>query len=188
MGLPDYILSFLADVVGVLLGAWLGYMFGLRQQRRIDNERAVRMKRELKDALKNELVYMLKELGDQPGESSEVFSELAFNPVFLDLPTFTSIVNSGQLLLLDAELVRSLRELNTEVHEHNIAQAAFLAVNGAMDAAEFASHLAEFKRILAGKDEKPNGRLGSLLNVVLGRRETIVREAQELIKSLSDQK
>jgi len=188
MAVPDYILSFLADVVGVLLGAWLGYMFGLRQQRRIDNERGVKIKRELKDAIKNELVYLLKELGDQPGKPSEVFSEFAFAPVFLDLPTFTSIVNSGQLLLLDAELVRSLRELNTDVHEHNIAQAVFLGVSGVMDTAEFASHSAEFKRILASRDENPNGRLGSVLKVVLNRRETIVREAQELIQSLSEQK
>jgi hypothetical protein len=186
MAISDYIISFLADVVGVLLGALLGYLLGLRQQRKIDDERSAKMKRELKDALKDELAYVLKEVGNQPKSSSEIFGDLAFSPVFLDLPTFTSIVNSGQLLLLDAELVRSLRELNKDIHEHNIAQTTFLAVGAATNSAEFASHSEEFKRILAGADEKSSGRLGNVLKVILSRREIIIQETEGLIQKLSE--
>jgi hypothetical protein len=168
LAISDYVISFLADVVGVLLGASLGYLLGLRQQRKIDTERREETKRELKDALKDELVYVQKEVRDEPKSPSEVFGDLAFSPVFLDLPTFTSIVNSGQLLLLDVGIVRSLRELNKEIHEHNIAQTTFLAV------------------IASTSQEKPSGRMASVLKVILSRRETIVQQTEKLIQKLSE--
>jgi len=178
VAISDYVISFLADAVGVLIGASLGYLLGLRQQRKIDSEKREETKRELKDALKDELIYVQKEVRDAPKSPSEIFGH-AFNPVFLDLPTFTSIVNSGQLLLLDAWLVRSLRELNKEIHEHNIAQTTFLAVGTSL--------LEGFKRTSEGADEKPSGRIGSLLNVVLTRRETIVQQTEKLVQELSEQ-
>ena len=178
MAIPDYIISFSADVIGVLLGASLGYLLGLRQQRKIDGEKREETKRELKGALKDELVYVQKEVRDEPKSPSEIFGELAFSPIFLDLPTFTSIVNSGQLLLLDAGLVRSLRELNKEIHEHNIAQATFMAVGTSL--------LEGFKKTDEGADEKPSGRIASVLKVVLTRRETIVQQTEKLIQKLSE--
>ena len=178
MAISDYVISFLADVIGVLIGALVGYLLGLRQQRKIDSEKREQTKHELKDALKDELIYVQKEVRDAPKSPSEIFGH-AFNPVFLDLPTFTSIVNSGQLLLLDAWLVRSLRELNKEIHEHNIAQTTFLAVGTSL--------LEGFKRTSEGADEKPSGRIGSLLNVVLTRRETIVQQTEKLVQELSEQ-
>jgi hypothetical protein len=178
LAISDYVISFLADVVGVLIGASLGYLLGLRQQRKIDTERREETKRELKDALKDELAYVQKEVRDEPKSPSEIFGELAFSPVFLDLPTFTSIVNSGQLLLLDAGLIRSLRELNKEIHEHNIAQTTFMAVGTSL--------LEGFKRTHEGTDEKPSGRIASVLKVVLSRRETIVQQTEELIQKLSE--
>ena len=177
MAISDYVISFLADVIGVLLGASLGYWLGLRQQRKIDSEKREEMKRELKGALKDELVYVQKEVRDEPKSPSEIFG-LAFSPVFLDLPTFTSIVISGQLLLLDAGLVRSLRELNKEIHEHNIAQTAFLAVGTSL--------LEGFKRTGEGAGEKPSGRIASVLKVVLTRRETIIQQTEKLIQKLSE--
>ena len=177
MAISDYVISFLADVIGVLIGALVGYLLGLRQQRKIDSERREETKRELKEALKDELVYVQKEVRDAPKSPSEIFG-LVFNPVFLDLPTFTSIVNSGQLLLLDAWLVRSLRELNKDIHEHNIAQTTFLAVGTSL--------LEGFKRTSEGADEKPSGRIGSLLKVVLTRRESIIQQTEKLIKELSE--
>ena len=178
MAISDYVISFLADVIGVLLGASLGYLLGLRQQRKIDTERREETKRELKDALKDELAYVQKEVRDEPKSPSEIFGELAFSPVFLDLPTFTSIVNSGQLLLLDAGLIRSLRELNKEIHEHNIAQTTFMAVGTSL--------LEGFKRTHEGADEKPSGRMVSVLKVILSRRETIVQQTEKLIQKLSE--
>jgi len=135
------------------------------------------VKRELKGALKDELVYVQKEVRDEPKSPSEIFG-LAFSPVFLDLPTFTSIVNSGQLLILEAELVRSLRELNKEIHEHNIAQTTFFAVGTSL--------LEGFKKTPAGAGDKPNGRIDSLLKVVLTRRATIIQQSEKLIKELSE--
>ena len=178
MAISDYVISFSADVIGVLLGASLGYLLGLRQQRKIDSERREDTKRELKNALKDELVYVQKEVRDEPKSPSEIFGELAFSPVFLDLPTFTSIVNSGQLLLLDAGLVRSLRELNKEIHEHNIAQTTFMAVGTSL--------LEGFKKTPAGAGDKPNGRIDSLLKVALTRRATIIQQSEKLIKELSE--
>ena len=146
----------------------LGYLLGLRQQRKIDTERREERKHELKDALKDELAYVQREVGDQPKTPSEVFGELAFNPVFLDLPTFASIVNSGQLLLLDVGLVRSLRELNKEINEHNIAQTTFLAVSA------------------SASQEKTSGRIASVLKAILGRRESIIHQTEKLIQKLSE--
>jgi hypothetical protein len=177
VAISEYVISFLADVIGVLIGASLGYLLGLRQQRKIDSEKREEMKRELKGALKDELVYVQKEVRDEPKSPSEIFG-LAFSPVFLDLPTFTSIVNSGQLLLLDAGLVRSLRELNKEIHEHNIAQTTFMAVGTSL--------LEGFKKTHEGADEKPSGRIASVLKVVLTRRETIVQQTEKLIQKLSE--
>ena len=176
MAISDYVISFLADVIGVLLGASLGYLLGLRQQRKIDSEKREEMKRELKGALKDELVYVQKEVRDESKSPSEIFG-LAFSPVFLDLPTFTSIVNSGQLLLLDAGLVRSLRELNKEIHEHNIAQTTFMAVGTSL--------LEGFKKTAESAEEKPSGRIASVLKVVLTRRETIIQQTEKLIQTLS---
>jgi hypothetical protein len=113
MAISDYIISFVADLIGVLLGVWLGYLLGLRQQRTIDSEKDSRRRVELGEALRNELAYVSKEVGRRSEGSSGFFNDLAFTTVYLDLPTFTSIVNSGQLLLLDQVLIRSLRELNT---------------------------------------------------------------------------
>ncbi|HYB04383.1 MAG TPA: hypothetical protein VED17_07970, partial [Nitrososphaerales archaeon] len=106
MPISDDLASFAADVVGVLLGAFLGYLLGLRQQRKIDEERDSKRRNELREALRAELVYMEKEVARKSETSSELFSPLLFNMVYLDMPTFTSIVNSGQLLLLDSELVQ----------------------------------------------------------------------------------
>jgi len=186
MPVSDYVISFAADVIGVFLGAGLGYILGLQQQRKFDREKDDRLRRELRDALKNELVYVITELGILPPKSSEIFSTLAFDPVFLELPTFTSIVNSGQLLLLDTDLVSSLRELNTEIHEHNLAQTSFFVVGGTMNAEEFASHSPNLNKIAGGeKEEKANGRLEALLKVIVSRRKTIVTHAESLIKKLA---
>lgn len=182
--ISDDIISFAADVVGVLLGAFLGYLLGLRQQRKIDEERDERKRIELKDALRTELVYIEKEVTNEPETWSELFNPVRFNIVFLDMPTFTSIVNSGQLLLLDSELVKSLSELNSEVHEHKVAQTIFASVGGSQSPAELGSHLKEFEKIIDDPSQQTNDRLAVLLKVVVAKRKIISHHARELIQKL----
>ena len=107
MAVSDDLVLFVADVIGVLLGAWLGYLFGVRQQRRIEAEKEAARRIELIEALKDEVAYVSREVRTHPKSSSERVVELDFSTVYLDLPTYTSIVNSGQLLLLDSKLVHS---------------------------------------------------------------------------------
>jgi len=183
--IPDDMVSFIADVVGVLLGAFLGYLLGLRQQRKIDSERDIKRKQELKEALKDELDYLQKEVSKQPEPSSELFEPLGFDVVILDLPTFASIVNSGQLLLLDSEVVRSLRELNTRIHEHNTAQAVLVGVVGFSDSAGLTSQLEESRKIALEKGEQPNSRFVGLLKVVMTKRKSIAQMCQDLSPKLS---
>lgn len=184
MPISDDIVSFLADLVGVPLGAFLGYLLGLRQQRQIDSERDDRRRQELKSALKAELEYLVREISDRSESSSEFFRPLPFNVLFLDLPTFNSIVNSGQLLLLDSRLVHSLRELNSEVHEHNVVQYVFAGVGLSTSSDEFALQSQEFKRIIANADSVSDSRLGGLLKVVIDKGTIIVKKPNELIQEL----
>ena len=170
-------ISFVADVLGVLLGAFLGYLLGLRQQRKIDNERDQKKKRELIEALKVELDYIVAEVTQKPVKGSELFGQLNFDVIILDLPMFTSIVNSGQLLLLDSRTVAALRELNTEIHEHNTAQAIFLGVAG--------SNSDRLNAIEENRDAEAKGRLGVLLRVILTKRDGIAEKARKLSQDLS---
>jgi len=165
-------ISFVANVVGVLLGAFLGYLLGLRQQRQIDSERDQKKKRELIEALKVELGYIVTNVAQKPVGSSELFDQFDFDVIILELPTFTSIVNSGQLLLLDPSTVTALRELNTEIHEHNTAQTIFLAAAAATS-----------DRVNTIPEAK--GRLGVLLKVILSKREGIAEKARILIQDIS---
>ena len=121
MAISDVFLDPIADLVGALLGVFLGYWLGFRQQRRIDSEKDQKKRKEMMQALGVELRYLVDEVTRKSPGPSGFFGTLNFNILFLDLPTFTSIVNSGQLLLLDSNTVRSLRELNGEIHEHDIA-------------------------------------------------------------------
>ena len=178
-------LSFAADVVGVLLGAFLGYLLGLRQQRKIDNERDDRRRNELKEALKSELIYLEKEVSRQHDQPSQFFKPLNFNILFLDMPIFTSIVNSGQLLLLDSQLVRLLRELNREVHDHDLAQYVFAGVSGAQSTAQIASYSEEMKRMSIEPGYETSNRVAALLKIVITKRDIISKKAVELIQELT---
>jgi hypothetical protein len=170
-------ISFVANVIGVLLGAFLGYLLGLRQQRKIDYERDQKKKRELIEALKVELNYIVTETVQKPVTGSEIFDQLNFDVIVFDLPAFTSIVNSGQLLLLDSSTVAALRELNTEIHEHNTAQAIFLGVAG--------SNSDRLNAIAENRDPEAKGRLGALLKVILTKRDGIAEKARKLIQDMS---
>ena len=174
----------MADVVGVLLGAFLGYLLGLRQQRKIDEERDSKRRNELREALRAELVYTEKEVAKKSEMSSELFSPLLFNTVYLDMPTFTSIVNSGQLLLLESELVQLLRKLSSEVHEHNIAQSIFAGVSATQNPTELSSHMQEFAKVLEDPTQQTDDRLAVLLKVVVAKRKRISQQARELIQKL----
>ena len=185
MSFSDDFISFAADVIGVLLGALLGYLLGLRQQRKIDQEKDDRKRAELKAALRAEIGDIQKELDKEPLVYSELFKSIRFDLVFLDMPTFTSVVNSGQLLLLDPELIRSLRELNNEVHEHNTAQSIFAGVSGTQSPEEMSPHMKEFERVLDDPSQQTNDRLAGLLKVVVEKRKTISRQARLLIDSLT---
>jgi hypothetical protein len=177
LAFSDDAISFVANVVGVLLGAFLGYLLGLRQQRQIDNERDQKKKRELVEALKVELNYIVTEVTQKPLTSSGLFDQLNFDVIFLDLPTFTSIVNSGQLLLLNSSTVAALRELKTRIHEHNTAQAIFLGVSG------FNSD--RLTTTVENRDPAVKGRVGELLKVILAKRDDIAERARKLIQDIS---
>jgi hypothetical protein len=155
-------------------------LLGLRQQRKIDIESDSKRKIELVKALKADLLYLVGET------TSKV--PVSFNFVFLDLPTFTSIVNSGQLLLLDPVTIRLLRELNTEMHEHNIAQAIFVGVEGSQNPTEMSSNSDELKSLLENPRSESKSRLGGLLKVIMKERKTIAEIAEELIQHLSKSK
>jgi hypothetical protein len=179
------IISFSADVVGVLLGALLGYLLGLRQERKIDREKDDRKRTELKAALRAEIGDIQRELAKEPLVYSELFQSVRFDFVFLDMPTFTSIVNSGQLLLLDPELIRSLRGLNNEIHEHNTAQSIFAGVNATQSPEELNAHMKEFERVLKDPSQQTNDRLAAVLKVVVAKRKAISQQARVLIDNLS---
>lgn len=185
LALSDYAIQFVSDVVGVLIGAWLGYLFGLRQQRQIDAENERRRRAELREALKDELAYVSKEVRTRSDSISGRVVELDFSTVYIDLPTYTSIINSGQLLLLDSELIRSLRELNTQVHAHNTAQTVFVGVSESMSPAAFAAHAEECRKVLADPKLETSDRLAGLLKVIVSKREIIAQEAEATIKELS---
>lgn len=179
------VISFVADVAGVLVGAFLGYLLGLRQQRKIDSERDEKKRDELTEALRAELEYLVKEVTAKSLASSGVFGSLNFDVVVLDLPTFTSIVNSGQLLLLDMDIISELRELNTKVHEHNTAQAIFLGVGGALSSTASARNSDELNAMLESPNEEVDSRLGGLLRLIIHKREEIAQSARKLIQDLS---
>lgn len=189
MAVSDEIISFVADVVGVLLGALLGYLLGLRQERKIDQEKEDRKRIELKAALRAEIGDMVKELAKEPEVSSELFGHIKFDVVLtLDMPTFTSIVNSGQLLLLDSKLVRLLRQLNSEVHEHNTVQSIFAGVVGTQSPEEMNSHVKEIEKVLEDPSQQTNDRLAGVLKVVAAKRKAIAQQAKVLIQNLSTDK
>jgi hypothetical protein len=181
----DDLLEFVATLVGVLIGAYLGYVLGLRQHRRTDQERDEATRVELIAALKDEVAYVSSEVKTRPKSSSERIVQLDFSTVYLEMPTYDSIVNSGQLLLLDSKIVHSLRELNTQVHLHTTVQTVFLALTEVMTPAEFASHAEECRKVLVDPGCKTDDRLASLLKVVVGKREVIARDAKALSDELS---
>jgi hypothetical protein len=188
LAISDDIVSFSADVVGVLLGALLGYLLGLRQERKIDREKDDRKRTELRAALRAEIGDIQQELAKEPLVYSELFKSIRFDFVFLDMPTFTSIVNSGQLLLLGPELIKSLRELNNEIHEHNTAQTIFAGVSGTQSPEELNSHMKEFERTLKDPSQQTNDRLAEVLKVVVAKRKTISQLARLLIDELGPEK
>jgi hypothetical protein len=189
----------IAELVGALLGVFLGYLLGFRQQRKIDSEKDQKKRKELMQALKEELLYLVGEVTRKSSGPSGFFGSLNFDMIFLDLPTFTSIVNSGQLLLLELNIVRSLRELNREVHDHNIAQGVFAGVVASAEgiariprnlispsSSEVAgSNTQELKMILQNPEMEATSRLGGLLKLIVKKRKNIAQKAQELIGDLS---
>ena len=192
MAIPEALYDPIAELVGALLGVFLGYLLGFKQQRKLENEKDQKTRKELIQALKAELLYLVGEVTRKSsGPSDFLFGSLNFDTIFLDLPTFTSIVNSGQLLLLESNIVHSFRELNSEVHEHNIAQAVFAGVVGSagrlsINTQELNNQEAEeLKMILQNPDTKATGQLGGLLKLIVKKRKNIAQKAQDLIDHLS---
>ena len=181
----------IAELVGALLGVFLGYLLGFRQQRKLESEKVRKTRKELMQALKAELLYLVGEVTKSSGPSEFLFGSLNFDTIFLDLPTFTSIVNSGQLLLLELNIVHSLRELNGEVHEHNIAQAVFAGVVGSAGRLSIntqelnTQETEELKMILQNPEMEATSRLGGLLKLIVKKRKNIAQKAQELVDELS---
>ena len=191
MAIPDVFLDPIAELVGALLGVFLGYLLGFRQQRKLESEKVRKTRKELMQALKAELLYLVGEVTKSSGPSEFLFGSLNFDTIFLDLPTFTSIVNSGQLLLLELNIVHSLRELNGEVHEHNIAQAVFAGVVGSAGRLSIntqelnTQETEELKLILQNPEMEATSRLGGLLKLIVKKRKNIAQKAQELVDDLS---
>jgi len=188
MAISQVLLDPIAELVGALLGVFLGYLLGFRQQRKLESEKNQRTRKELIEALKAELLYLIDEVTRKSSVPSDfLFGSLNFDTIFLDLPTFTSIVNSGQLLLLESNIVHSLRELNSEVHEHNIAQAVFAGVVGSAGRLSIntqelnTQETQELKTILQNPETETTSRLGGLLKLVVKKRKNIAQKAQELI-------
>jgi hypothetical protein len=182
----------IAELVGALLGVFLGYLLGFRQQRKLESEKDQKTRKELMQALKAELLYLVGDVTRKSsGPSDFLFGSLNFDTIFLDLPTFTSIVNSGQLLLLELNIVHSLRELNGEVHEHNIAQGVFAGVVGSAGRPSIniqelnTQETQELKMILQNPEMKATSPLGGLLKLIVKKRKNIAQKAQELIDDLS---
>jgi hypothetical protein len=192
LAISQVLLDPIAELVGALLGVFLGYLLGFRQQRKLESEKDQKTRRELIQALKAELLYLVGEVTRKSsGPSDFLFGSLNFDTIFLDLPTFTSIVNSGQLLLLESNIVHSLRELNGEVHEHNIAQGIFAGVVGSAGRLSIntqelnAQETEELKMILQNPEMETTSRLGGLLKLIVKKRKNIAQKAQELIGDLS---
>jgi hypothetical protein len=191
LAISQVLLDPIAELVGALLGVFLGYLLGFRQQRKLESERAQKERKELMEALKAELLYLVDEVTRKSsGPSDFLFGSLNFDIIFLDLPTFTSIVNSGQLLLLELNIVHSFRELNGEVHEHNIAQSVFAGVVGSAGILSINAQLntqetEELKMILQNPEMEATSRLGGLLKLIVKKRKNIAQKAQELIGDLS---
>ena len=190
MAISEVFYDPIAELVGALLGVFLGYLLGFRQQRKLESQKDQKTRKELMQALKAELLYLIREV-TRKASSDFLFGSLNFDTIFLDLPTFTSIVNSGQLLLLELNIVRSLRELNGEVHEHNIAQAVFAGVVGSAGRLSIntqelnAQEIEELKMILQNPEMEATSRLGGLLKLIVKKRKNIAQKAQELIDDLS---
>ena len=191
MAISEVLIDPIAELVGALLGVFLGYLLGFRQQRKLESEKDQKTRKELMRALKAELLYLVGEVTRKSsGPSDFLFGSLNFDTIFLDLPTFTSIVNSGQLLLLESNIVHSLRELNGEVHEHNIAQGVFAGVVGSAGRLSINAQLntqetEELKMILQNPEMKATTQLGGLLKLIVKKRKNIAQKAQELIDDLS---
>ena len=87
----------------------------------------------------------------------------------------------------------TLRELNGEAHEHNIAQAVFAGVVGSagrlsINTQELDTHeTEELKKILQNPEMEATSRLGGLLKLIVKKRKNIAQKAQELIGDLSRQ-
>jgi len=191
LAISEVLIDPIAELVGALVGVFLGYLLGFRQQRKLESERAQKERKELVQALKAELLYLVDEVTTKSsGPSDFLFGSLNFDTIFLDLPTFTSIVNSGQLLLLELNIVHSLRELNGAVHEHNIAQGVFAGVVGSAGRLSINAQLntqetEELKMILHNPEMKATTQLGGLLKLIVKKRKTIAQKAQELVGDLS---
>ena len=105
--------------------------------------------------------------------------------MYLDLPAYTSIVNSGQLLLFDSNLTHSLTELNTQVHAHNTVQTVFVSVSESLSPEEFKSHAEECRKVLTEPKFKTSDRLAGTLGVIVSKREVVAREAKALVDEFS---
>ena len=79
----------IAELVGALLGVFLGYLLGFRQQRKLESQKDQKTRKELMQALKAELLYIVGEVTRKSsGPSDFLFGSLNFDTTFLDLPTF----------------------------------------------------------------------------------------------------
>ncbi len=165
----------------------MGYLLGLRQQRKIDTEKNDKIRLGVIEALKAELNYIVKEVMRKSPGNLGLFGPLDFNFVSLEVPTFTSIVNSGQLVLLDLDIVRGLREISSEIHEHNILQGIFAGEAGPLSSRESGLPDPEaLKAVLENPDAMVEGRLVPLLKVVISKRNNIAHKSQEMLRKLSE--
>jgi cadmium resistance protein CadD (predicted permease) len=89
LAISELFYDHIAELVGALLGVFLGYLLGFKQQRKIDSEKDQKKRKELMQALKAELVYLVGEVTRKSSGPSAFFGSLNFDTIFLDLPTFT---------------------------------------------------------------------------------------------------
>ena len=102
MDLESLFLNFLPDLVGAGLGAYLGYRYGIRQERQIRKEEENELKKETINSLIEELDRNSMVLGDKMvmelKNTSERTVPVEVHP--LTTSSYESAINSGRLSLL----------------------------------------------------------------------------------------
>jgi hypothetical protein len=120
----------------------------------------------LKRALADELTEVANRMRPLP-PPADLPNALTFDYATIDLPVYSSLVNSGKIFLLEDKLVRALNELNQNIQDMNRANEDLRRGLSSLTPIEARLHLGEFNRIMLNPDAPTEDPLVGSLKVSL---------------------